>query len=242
MDLTQALIDWPFDPLNLTARRLVGDDGKIKIQLRVDLGIMQMEYKDRPDGKRPHGFPTLLAYYRTKFQSDPTFVPGPDMVFELRQEAIQIYHRYLSLYQLKDYPAVIRDTRFNLDLINFLSKHASEGEYLLVQQHRPHVMMMNTSAKVMLKIRDEEPDEAMRLVRIGMEQIKKFYRSVLEVDQPELVPELYQLKELQHRITDDGVPTEISPTESLEIELQMALLSENYEQAAALRDKISRTR
>ncbi len=240
MDLTKFLHDWTFEHSGLIARRFVGEDGKTKIQLRIDLGVMQMEYHDRPDGKRPGGFPHTLAFYRDMAERSEIFELEPDMIFQLRQEAIQFYHRYLSLYQLKDYRAVIRDTRHNLDIINFLTKHSPENEIMLIQQHRPHVMMMNTSAKVMLKIEEKEPEEAMRLVRIGMSQIKKVYRQILDIDQPELAPELYQLKELQHRITDDGIPSEISPIENLEIELEMALLSENYEQAAALRDKISR--
>lgn len=240
MDLTQILKDWPFNATNLSARRFVGEDGKTKVQMRIDLGIMHMEYNDRPDGERPHGHSSVLNYFESRESTEEEFVLTSDAVFELRQEAIQYYHRYLSLYQLKDYRAVIRDTRHNLDIIKFIAKHATEAESIMVQQHRPHVMMMNTTAKVMQKLEDGENEDAMSILRVGIQRIKKVYRTVLDIDQPELAPEIYQLKELQHRITDDGVPSEIAPLEKLEVELQMALLSENYERAAALRDQIEK--
>ena len=110
------------------------------------------------------------------------------------------------------------------------------------QQHRPHLLLMNTSAKVMLKLESGDKQEALRVLNAGIRQIKHVYASILEDPQPDLSPEIYQLKELKHRITDDGVPSELPPMEKLEIELQMALLSENYEQAATLRDQISKSK
>ena len=101
--------------------------------------------------------------------------------------------------------------------------------------------MMNTSAKVRLKLADNEKTEALKILSAGIRQVKHIYENVLEDPQPDLSPEIYQLKELQHRITDDGVPSELPPMEKLEIELQMALLSENYEKAATLRDQISKS-
>ena len=37
------------------ARKIVGEDGKEKLQVRLDLGLLQMELNGRPDGERPHG-------------------------------------------------------------------------------------------------------------------------------------------------------------------------------------------
>ena len=37
--------------------------GRGKVQLRVDLGILQMEMNGRPDGHRPEGFESWLDYY-----------------------------------------------------------------------------------------------------------------------------------------------------------------------------------
>jgi len=241
MDIGKILKNWPFDPLAVSARIIEGDDGHKKIQMRVDLGLIQMEYEGRPDGLQPMGFESFLHYYQSVAASDEDFTLAPRQLFDLRQEGLQYYHRYLSLHQLKDYKAVVRDTRHNLDILNLIAHHAGAVENYSSQQHRPYVLMMNTSAKVMLKIEAQKESEALMILSAGIRQIKHVYQNILNDPQPDLSPEIYQLKELQHRITDDGVPSELPLLEKLEIELQMALLSENYEQAASLRDQIAKT-
>ncbi|NQV30651.1 MAG: UvrB/UvrC motif-containing protein [Candidatus Marinimicrobia bacterium] len=241
MDISKILEEWPFDPLSVSARIIIGEDNSKKIQMRVDLGLIQMEYEGRPDGLRPHNFISYLDYYRSLASKDKEFNLDPRMSFQLRQEGMQYYHRYLSLHQLKDYYGVIRDTRHNLDILNLIGNYAGAVENMTSQQHRPYVMMMNTSAKTMLKLEENNKVEALNILKSGIRQIKNVYTNVLEDPQPDLSPEIFQLRELQHRITDDGVPTEVPAIEKLEIELQMALLSENYEKAATLRDQIERS-
>jgi len=45
-------------------RTLKGKDGMPKIQLRVDLGLLQMNAEGRPDGKKPFGHESLLNIIR----------------------------------------------------------------------------------------------------------------------------------------------------------------------------------
>ena len=46
-------------------RRLVtARDGRSVVQVRLDLGILQLEIEGRPDGQRPHGFATYYEYLR----------------------------------------------------------------------------------------------------------------------------------------------------------------------------------
>ena len=57
-DLTRILDEWTFDP-QANVRRIAGDDGVEKIQVRVDQGafqgILQLNLDGRPDGRKPHG-------------------------------------------------------------------------------------------------------------------------------------------------------------------------------------------
>jgi len=64
MDITQALRGWSFEPGQVNVRLIRGNDGKPKLQLRLDLGLLQMELDGRPDGKRPHRAPTELAFHK----------------------------------------------------------------------------------------------------------------------------------------------------------------------------------
>lgn len=241
MDISDILASWPFDHLTVTARKFEAQDGTLKVQMRVDLGLIQMEYEGRPDGQTPHGFKSYLDYFRSLVAADGELIFTPRQLFDLRQEGMQYYHRYLSLYQLHDFQAVIRDTRHNLDILNLIANHASAVDNFTSQQHRPYVVMMNTSAKIRLKLDEGKKSEALKILNAGIKQIKHVYEKILDDPQPDLSPEIFQLKELQHRITDDGIPSELPQLEKLEIEFQMALLSENYEKAASLKDQITRS-
>ena len=53
-DISYILGDWPYRPDEITVRIIDGEEGRRKIQLRLDLGILQMEFDGRPDGRRIH--------------------------------------------------------------------------------------------------------------------------------------------------------------------------------------------
>ena len=55
LDISDILEDWPFKPGEVNVRRIMGNDGREKLQMRIDLGILQMEISGRPDGKTPEG-------------------------------------------------------------------------------------------------------------------------------------------------------------------------------------------
>src|SRR5436190_21814449 len=64
-DISHGLAGWPYDDQEgLQVRRIEGDDGLPAIQLRIDLGILQLRMTGRPDGLQPHGHESLLEHYR----------------------------------------------------------------------------------------------------------------------------------------------------------------------------------
>ena len=66
-DLSPILDDWPFEPGMINVRIIEGLDRSPKIQVRLDLGIIQMDTEGRPDGERPHGFSSLLEYHEARY-------------------------------------------------------------------------------------------------------------------------------------------------------------------------------
>jgi len=64
LDLNIILKDWPHENGNIKVRKIAGLDGREKLQLRVDLGVLQMEIAGRPDGRRPHNCESLLEYHQ----------------------------------------------------------------------------------------------------------------------------------------------------------------------------------
>ena len=62
-DLTTILNEWPYEPGHLIVRLIEGEDERPRLQVRLDLGILQMHVDGRPDGLRPYGYDSLLEYF-----------------------------------------------------------------------------------------------------------------------------------------------------------------------------------
>src|SRR5262249_29873642 len=98
-DIDAALKGWEYKPGVVQARLIQAADGRQVIQLRVDLGLLQIETKDRPDGTRPHNFPTYYDYlaklaHRAERSKQP-FVLNEEQCQEADREFVQYYHRRL---------------------------------------------------------------------------------------------------------------------------------------------------
>ena len=63
-DIDAALEGWDFKAGVVQARLVQARDGRQVIQMRVDLGVLQIEAGCRPDGTRPHGHDTYFDYLR----------------------------------------------------------------------------------------------------------------------------------------------------------------------------------
>ncbi len=238
-DITGILRNWDYDPTSVRARWIKGRDGSMKIQLRLDLGLFQMEVEGRPDGARPRGYATLLDYYRVISRSTPrskeAFVLNSDACAELQQEAVQFYYRYLAFHALKDYDGVIRDTDHNLGLLELASRYA-ENDDLSWQflQFYPYVRMMNARAKAEKAMGEKKHEEAAGILQKALDDIQAFFTEYgdVEKDRPEvdlLIDMMSQLKGQRP----------VSSADKLREQLDQAIAAENYEKAAVLRDKLN---
>jgi hypothetical protein len=240
LDLNDLLEGWPHEPGQVKARKIVGRDGCEKIQLRIDLGLIQMELNGRPDGVRPHGFESLLHYHQAKSAmvkpGDQPYALSEADIAALQQEGAQYYHRYLSLFQLRDFQNVVRDTERNLEMFDFVSEHATDEESKwALEQFRPYVIMMNTRAKASMELKEGNTVDAIKLIEAGKAKIETFYRSI---GQPEWIESSNELAFLSDWLKEvrDAVP--LTPLELMELDLKRAIADEAYERAAELRDAI----
>ncbi len=180
LDLDNILGDWPHEPGQIKVRKILGNDGLEKLQLRIDLGLIQMDVTGRPDGMKPHGCESLFAYHQQKAlkkeQKSEQYLLSTDECGELQQEGIQYYHRYISFFQLKDYQGVIRDTQRNLDLFEFVAKHTDQDDLAWsLEQFSPYVIMMNTRAKASIELERDDYISAVKEIEIGRDKIHAFY-------------------------------------------------------------------
>ncbi|MEM8758083.1 MAG: UvrB/UvrC motif-containing protein [Planctomycetota bacterium] len=77
-DLTELLEGWPYEPGRINVRLIERADGERRLQVRLDLGVLQMELDGRPDGHRPHGFESLLDVYEAGLNGEIDLVSLED--------------------------------------------------------------------------------------------------------------------------------------------------------------------
>jgi hypothetical protein len=238
-DLALLLHGWDYNPNEVTVRKIAGIDGREKIQMRLDLGILQMETEGRPDGARPYGRESLLEYHtdrRRRFElhnAGETFQLTSDECGELKQEAMQYYYRYLSLFHLGEYFGVIRDTQRNLRAFDLIHECAADdSDRMSLEQFRPYVLMMNTRARACLLLEEREFDRALEEIEGGIARIEDFFREVEREELAESCREINFLVDWSERIRSN------SPVGRLRQKLRMAVEAEDYERAAQLRDEI----
>src|SRR5262249_54068777 len=65
-DIGPLLKGWDYEPGTINVRKINGADGAPKLQMRLDLGLLQMELTGRPDGAKPHGYDSLLDYFESQ--------------------------------------------------------------------------------------------------------------------------------------------------------------------------------
>ncbi|MGE3108320.1 MAG: UvrB/UvrC motif-containing protein [Phycisphaerales bacterium] len=243
LDLSKMLRDWPYESGKINVRQIVGEDGEPKIQLRLDLGIMQMEFSGRPDGQRPHGYESLLEYYEAKLDehagragSSEGFSLSEDDCRELRDEAVQYYHRYVCMMVLEDFEAVVRDTSRNLRVLDLCSQHAqTESDQNVLEQFRPYIMMMRARALASQALKDNEPKAAVNAIDEGLDALKKHFSEAGDADQFDESNEVQMLRAMRDALTPK-LP--VSARAELRQRLQQAIEQENYELAAILRDEL----
>ena len=243
-DISHLLDQWDYQPGQVVVRRFKAKDGKEKLQLRVDLGLLQMNAEGRPDGKRPFGHPSLFEYHQARLYkhvsahegSDEGFKLKPEDCAKLQMEAIQFHHRYICLLQLEDYPAVIRDAERNLAVFDFVGKHAESEELAwALRQFQPQLLMILARARGAQALRSEDHTMAIQHVEDGLEQIRNFYREHSRADAADQSPEV---QSLENWLEEIRAKRPLSARERLERALNDAVLSEDYERAAKVRDEL----
>lgn len=246
-DLTDLLNDWPHEPGRVNARRIEGTDGRPKIQVRLELGILQMDAEGRPDGARPHGADSLLEHhwrrrehYLRQTGTHVGFVLAPDECRALREEAVQYYHRYVALLALGDYDRVIRDTSRNLDVLDLCRDCAAEeDDRRVLEQLRPSIVTTRTRAEAELAIALQRPRDAITALDRGLAVLRDIFAAHGHGEAFERSNEAQLLRGMR-----DALVPKLPASQRAELleRLQAALDAENYELAAILRDELKMMR
>ena len=243
-DINPIIDDWDYEPGTINVRKVSGADGRPKLQMRLDLGLLQMELTGRPDGAKPHGYESLLEYYEKRLAdyqkshgSETGFTISGGDCQSLREEAVMYYQRYLSLFVLEDFTGVIRDTARNLRVLDLCNQFAAEDDdRFAMEQYRPYITMMNTRAKASIHYREKRYREALREIDSGLSEIRDFFD---QYGQSEAFGKANEVKVLKRFAREIRRKLPVDPVKRYQKKLDKAVKEERYEAAAKLRDKIA---
>lgn len=242
-DFTQLLKEWPQEPGKINARLITGNDGTQRLQVRIELGILQMELESRPDGQKPHGKATLLEHHQHRLARYTTqtglpvgFALSEEDCRDLRQEAVQFYHRYVALFAIGKFDLVVRDTAHNLAILDLCRDHAAnQSDRTILEQFRPQIAMMRARADAEQAIKSEQPKHALAALDHGIEELRVILSEMEGIDDPNQSNEIMLLRGMR-----DALVPKLPSSQRAELEERMraALDAENYELAAILRDEL----
>ncbi len=238
-DISGILGGWPFDAARIQARLTTSADGRPVIQLRVDLGVLQMERDGRPDGARPGGFPSTLHRCRAVLEeAEEAHELSADDFPEIDRELLQYHHRRMALFSLGDYARAARDADHSLDILRLVHEHARDEAYVAAHERSlPFVLMERARARVLLALRKKRPRTAVFHVEEGVRLIQEHVRRTANEAGERTIKEIVFLRRWARKLRRAHG---LEPP--LERQLDAAVKREDYEEAARLRDQIRRKR
>jgi len=235
--LDPILVEWNYSPGQILVRQVQGADGREVLQMRVDLGILQLECTGRPDGVRPEGFETYYDYFSSlALEEGRSYRLDESGCHEVDREFYQFYHRRICWLHLKRYSEVVKDAKHTLALMDFSTAHSPDSEWsLLHEQYRPFVMFHLIQANSLIALADSNPAQAIASIDRGLEDLAKVFAKHDASEHFEQDAFVNKLREMRSSITEHH---ELGPT--LAEQLAEAVAAENYELAAKLRDRKDR--
>ena len=235
-DIDNLLQEWDFDPFGHNVRMIEAGD-RMVLQMRIEMGVLQLETEDRPDGWKPEGFSTYLAYQQSRTIENPELVLEEKECLEVDREFAQFYHRRVCWLQLKEFANAVRDADHTLALMDFCKLHSPSEEWTLShEQYRPFVLYHRTQAQAMeLVQRDNGAEFAIEEINSGLDKIHELFVAFEAEEQFEEDELVVRLREFRESLRDRY---EIGKT--LQEQLADAVAAEQYEVAARIRDKMNR--
>jgi UvrB/UvrC motif-containing protein len=239
-DIDFILEGWEYKPGMVQARLVQAAGGRQVIQMRVDLGLLQIESVGRPDGVKPHGQMTYLAYLREQARlADKTgdkFVLTEEQCQEADREFVQYYHRRICWLALRQFRRAVRDADHTLALMNFVKQHSPDEDWTLShEQYRPFVMFHRVQASALAELEEHGAEPAINELKLGLDKLREVFEQYgveEKFDEDELVRRLVELQ--------DSLREHYRVGQTLNEQLAEAVAEEKYELAAQLRDEIAR--
>jgi hypothetical protein len=236
-NIDRILRDWPYDPEGGNVRIVKGESGRKVIQMRIDLGLLQLEIEGRPDGTRPNGFDSYYDYLVSEAVGlGEDFVMSEEQCSEADREFVQFYHRRNCWLRLRQFRDSIADADHTLELMDFCRDHSPDDTWTVShEQYRPYVLFQRTQADALADLEEKGPHAAVLAIERGLERIREVFaehEAEEHYDEDEMVIRLRELR--------DSLRDQFDDESRLRVKLSEAVAAEQYELAAQIRDEIAK--
>ncbi len=248
LDLEDLLAGWVCPPGEISARMVVGRDGAELIQLRVELGVMQMFPDGRPDGLRYNGHESVGAFLEAALARRAAIPPEHWVEFE--RELLQTNYRRLAFSSLAEAALAEGDTtRGRACLIGCLRDIDTclRGINLFRGAHAPvpgpqglrATLIFNRARQItQLRVIEGQHEQAVSQAKRGAAELEEHL--IEQGVEPEMAgedPGVRLLNDLAGQLR-----REYGIAMTLEEQLQHALDNDDFETASRVRDELRRQR
>ena len=151
---------WPYQPGVISARLILANDGREVLQMRIEMGLIQMEVQGRPDGEKPHGFETYLAYLADQKKDAAELVPlTEEECTDIDREFLQYYQRRICCLALREFDRAVADSDHTLALMDFVLKYSPSEDWTLShERYRPFVHFHRCQALALITLERSGPE------------------------------------------------------------------------------------
>lgn len=240
-DIDHILSEWAYEPGDVSARLVRAGDGREVLQMRIEMGVLQLEVAGRPDRTRPGGAETYFDYLMAlAIHEGDGLVLSEEQCQEVDREFLQFYHRRICWLRLREFGRAVRDADHSLALMDFVRKCSPNEEWTMShEQYRPFILFHRTQAAALSvleeKAENQGPERAIEEIGGGLERMRAFFaehEAEERYDEDEMVQRLSELREYLREHYHVG--------RTLSERLADAIATEQYELAARLRDEMAK--
>ncbi|MFO0839788.1 MAG: UvrB/UvrC motif-containing protein [Phycisphaerae bacterium] len=246
LDLNDLISDWPASREEISARMIQGQAGEALIQLRIELGVLQMFPDDRPDGQRFRGLPSASEYVRRQLRRQQPLEEA-DWA-ELVRELHQTNYRRLALTSMAEsaiaegdgdaarqqLTRALRDVDLCVASLRLLERDGRESN--LRQTMVPTLVFNRARLRCRLHIVEQQFDDAIEVAKNGAQELEDVLsRFVGDEASHDRDAGVEYLRQLERRLREEkNIPR------TLYERLDDAVEREDFEEASRLRDMLDR--
>lgn len=226
LDLGAFLNAFPYEPGRVNARLVRGEDGREFLQVRVELGVLQLTCEGRPDG-----LPSVLEAVCLA----PVGRLDQATCAAMRLELGQLQQRAVAYLAVGEASRALMDANSMLEAIELVSARGSALDREWAESGRFSVLVLRTRCAASALVALGRPRDAAAAVDAGLGQLRDAAARMGIGGAFDTLGDVVGLRVLRDTLVPQLPPAQRS---ELEERLRAAVRAENYELAAILRDEL----